>query len=313
MSKNNEIIFLEPIFKEMVWGSNNLKAKYGFNSPFEQTGEAWVVSSHEDGDCVISNTMQKGKSLSWLWSTHPELFGNLESNKFPLLIKFIDAKDDLSVQVHPDNKYAFTNENGSKGKKECWYVVDCDKDATIIVGHNASSREEIIQHINDDKWSIILNEFPIKPGDFFLINPGTIHAIKGGTIILETQQSSNITYRLYDYGRVVNGKHRELHIEKALDVIDYRKEKKTQTSNFYKCSDGVTQLVSCPEFIVEKYTVSDNLKFEQDKNFICCTVVKGHGKINNHGINTGDAFILPYKFGNVEIKGSVEILASYIT
>ena len=150
---------------------------------------------------------------------HPEVFGKVDSDRFPLLIKIIDAKDDLSIQVHPDDDYAKVHENGSLGKTECWYILDCKKNATIVIGHNSRTKEELSRMIHEGKWSEFIREIPIKKGDFLQIDPGTVHAIKGGTLILETQQNSDITYRVYDYGRLSNGKPRELHIDKSIDVI----------------------------------------------------------------------------------------------
>lgn len=133
---------------------------------------------------------------------HPEVFGNVDSDRFPLLIKIIDAKDDLSIQVHPDDDYAKVHENGSLGKTECWYILDCKENATIVIGHNAWTKRGIKPMIHEGKWSEFIREIPIKKGDFLQIDPGTVHAIKGGTLILETQQNSDITYRVYDYGRL---------------------------------------------------------------------------------------------------------------
>lgn len=142
-----------------------------------------------------------GHTLSWLWAEHRELFGNCEGKEFPLLIKILDAKDDLSIQIHPNDEYAAEHENGSLGKTECWYVLDCEPDATIIVGQRAKDRAEAAQMIEEGRWDDMLNVLPIHKGDFFQIDSGTVHAIKTGTLILETQQSSDVTYRLYDYDR----------------------------------------------------------------------------------------------------------------
>lgn len=159
-----------------------------------------------------------GHTLSWLWAEHRELFGNCEGKEFPLLVKILDAKDDLSIQIHPNDEYAAEHENGSLGKTECWYVLDCEPDATIIVGQRAKDRTEAAQMIKDGRWDDMLNVLPIHKGDFFQIDSGTVHAIKTGTLILETQQSSDVTYRLYDYDRPgTDGKLRPLHIEQSLD------------------------------------------------------------------------------------------------
>ncbi len=155
--------------------------------------ECWYVIDCDDDATIIVG--QRAAS----WDERPELFGGLDGDRFPLLVKILDATDDLSVQVHPGDVYAAEHENGSLGKTECWYVIDCDDDATIIVGQRAASREELAAAIEEGRWGEVLNEIPIHPGDFFQIDAGTVHAIKRGTVILETQQSSDVTYRLYDY------------------------------------------------------------------------------------------------------------------
>ena len=146
-----EMIKLNPVFKTMVWGGNRMRDYFGYEIPGENTGEAWVVSAHPQGDCLISEGMFAGKSLSWLWKNHRELFGNIEGEEFPLLVKFIDAKEDLSIQVHPDDTYAEVHENGARGKTECWYILDCEKDADIIVGHQAKTKEEMKQWMEENQ------------------------------------------------------------------------------------------------------------------------------------------------------------------
>ena len=199
----NEIIFLQPVFKEAIWGGNKLRKIYDYDISSETTGEAWCISAHNSGDCKITNGLYKGQTLSWLWDNHRELFGNLALDRFPLLVKVIDAKKDLSIQVHPDDKYANLNENGSLGKTECWYILDCNEDGSIVLGHNANNKGELRQMIKDNRWADLIKVVKVKKGDFFQIDPGTVHAIKGGNLILEIQQSSDITYRLYDYDRIM--------------------------------------------------------------------------------------------------------------
>ena len=210
---------MNPVFKQMIWGGDRLGKDWGYEIPGDDTGECWAVSAHPNGDCTIKEGTYAGKTLSELWETYPNLFGNTGLDRFPLLIKIIDAKTDLSIQVHPDDAYAKVNENGSLGKTECWYVLDCDEDSSLVIGHNAKDKEELSEMIHHGKWDELIREIPVKKGDFIQINPGTVHAIKGGLMILETQQNSDITYRVYDYGRLTNGKPRELHIDKSIDVI----------------------------------------------------------------------------------------------
>lgn len=214
-----ELLLLEPVFKQMIWGGSRLKDDFGYDIPGDNTGECWAISAHPHGDCTLKNTEYKGKTLSWLWENHRELFGNVQGDRFPLLIKIIDAKADLSIQVHPDDAYAAEHENGSLGKMECWYILDAKEGGTIVIGHNAKNHEEVEEMIRGKRWKEFIREIPVKKGDFFQINPGCVHAIKGGTLIIETQQNSDITYRVYDYDRLQDGKPRALHVQQSIDVI----------------------------------------------------------------------------------------------
>lgn len=308
MMTEKEILFMEPIFKENIWGGNRLRTEYHYNIPSDHTGECWAVSAHENGDCQVSTGTYAGKSLADLWKNNQELFGNIGGDKFPLLIKIIDAKDDLSIQVHPDDAYARINENGSLGKTECWYILDCKEDQDIVIGHNAATKEELVSMVNQKEWNQFIRTLPIKKGDFFQINPGTVHAIKGGTLILETQQNSDVTYRVYDYDRLTDGMPRELHIDKSIDVIEvpYKEDKVIDNKSDTQCK----KLIACNYYQVFKYDITTKEEFVQDKPFLIMSVVEGEGTINNQIIKKGAHFILPNKFGNYTLDGNMMIIAS---
>lgn len=309
MSVNKEILFIEPIFKENIWGGNRLNTEYGYQIPSNTTGECWAVSAHENGDCILLNSEFAGESLGKLWKEKQELFGNMGGDKFPLLIKIIDAKDDLSIQVHPDDTYAKEHENGSLGKTECWYILDCKENQEIVIGHNAKTKEELVSLVEQKKWNQLIRTRSIKKGDFFQINPGTIHAIKGGTLILETQQNSDITYRVYDYDRLTNGQPRELHIDKSIDVIHVPfTEEKVEKDNDIKSQ--CKKLIACNYYEVYKYEITKEEEFLQDKAFLIMSVVEGEGSINGTKIKKGDHFILPYQFGTYKLGGNMTIIAS---
>ncbi|MDD3173967.1 MAG: mannose-6-phosphate isomerase, class I, partial [Herbinix sp.] len=286
-----DIIFLEPVFKSMIWGGNKLETEFGYSIPSDHTGECWTISAHNNGDCLIKNGEYKGKSLSWLWKNHRNEFGNVKGEVFPLLIKIIDAKADLSIQVHPDDNYAKANEKGALGKTECWYILDCEEDAEIVIGHNAKDKQELKDMIDDNQWQKLIKLIPIKRGDFFQIEPGTVHAIKKGTVILETQQNSDITYRLYDYGRLDNGKLRELHIEKSIDVITCPHIDKEVGLNVTK-SENFDQkvLIHCDYYTVQKIDLHGEQDFVQDKSFQNVSVISGSGLIDGQQIKKGDCF-----------------------
>ncbi len=306
-----EIMFLEPVFKEMIWGGNRLSKEFHYNIPSDATGECWAVSAHKNGDCCVKNGAYQGEKLSDLWANHRELFGNQTGDEFPLLIKIIDAKTDLSIQVHPGDAYANINENGSLGKTECWYILDCDEDAKIVVGHNASDKKELREMIAQNRWNDLIQVRPIKKGDFFQINPGTVHAIKGGTLILETQQSSDVTYRLYDYDRLQDGKPRELHIDKSIDVINCPHVDVVSKGTELSLEHGkVEELIQCEFYTVKKITLWGKETFEQTKPFQIYSVIDGDGTINGQAIQKGDHFILPSGFGNYEIQGTMQLIVS---
>ena len=219
MENNKEIIFLKPQLKDVVWGGSKLRDEFGYEGAGENTGECWGISAHPNGDDEIINGRFQGMTLSALYKEHREVFGGISSEEFPLLVKIIDAKQDLSIQVHPDDSYVKEHENCPYGKTECWYVMDCPEGAELVIGHNAKTREELADMIHEGRYEELIKNVPVRKGDFLQITPGTVHAIKGGFTILETQQSSDITYRVYDYGRLVNGKERPLHVQQSIDVI----------------------------------------------------------------------------------------------
>ncbi len=308
-----EIIFLEPVFKSMIWGGDKLATDFGYTIPSDHTGECWAISAHKNGDCTIKGGTYDGAALSWLWENHRELFGNDEGALFPLLVKIIDAKMDLSIQVHPNDDYAGSKENGSLGKTECWYILNCEEDSRIVIGHNARDKKELKQMIEEGRWKELIRVLPIKQGDFFQIDPGTVHAIKAGTVILETQQSSDITYRLYDYDRLDNGKPRELHIEKSIDVISCPHEDRKVSAKVEHFENyDAEELIRCDYYTVEKIQIHGSAQFVQDQSFLNISILDGSGDIDGIAIKKGDHFILPYEYGTYQLKGNMTYIASHI-
>ena len=304
-----EIIRLKPVFKQMIWGGNKLRDEFSYDVDAENIGECWGISAHPNGDCTVSGGVYDGMQLSQLYAEHRELFGNIDSYVFPLLTKIIDADTDLSIQVHPDDEYAGKYENGSLGKTECWYVLDAEPGTTIVIGHNAKNHQEVADMIHDKRWKEFIREIPVKKGDFFQINPGTLHAIKGGTLILETQQNSDITYRVYDYDRLTDGKPRPLHVKKSIDVItapyhEMCEEERAQISK------GLQRLVSCNYYTVWKMDVDGYSEFAQDGKFFLASVTDGSGSINGEKLNKGEHFIIPYGYGAIKFEGEMELIIS---
>lgn len=308
-----QILFLEPVLKEAIWGGTAL-SKYGYDLPSDKIGECWAIAAHEKGSSIVKEGKYKGVTLSELFKNHPELFGNINNEKFPLLVKIISAKEDLSIQVHPNDEYAKKNENGSLGKTECWYVLDCDKNAELVIGHNAKTREELVEMIENNKWDQFISKVQVKPGDFIQINPGAVHAIRGGITVLETQQNSDITYRVYDYDRVgADGSKRELHIKQCIDVINVPATAQNSIENYAGSAENeMVEMISCDYYTVWKIDVNGSMDFIQDRPFMNMSVIDGEGLVNGMMIKKGDHFIIPCGMGMVNLLGEMKIIASSV-
>lgn len=308
-----ELIFFQPFFKEVIWGGHKMREFYGYPIPGDDTGEAWVISANPHGQSVVRGGTFDGMKLQTLWDEHKELFGNPGMKEFPLLVKVIDANDHLSIQVHPDDAYAYTHENGGKGKTECWYILDCEEGADIIIGHHAQTKEELKEMIDGGQWDKLLRRFPIHKGDFFYIPSGTVHAIRKGTLILEIQQNSDITYRLYDYGRLQNGKPRELHLQKSMDVIacphkDGQAAEELADHGTY--ADRV--LVESPYFTVSQYKIRTEAEIVQNHPFLLVDVAAGAGTLDGTEVKAGDHLLVPAGYGTLHAEGEMELITTFI-
>lgn len=314
-----ELIFLQPVFKEMIWGGSRLAEEFGYDIPGDDTGECWGISAHSNGDCTVKNGVHAGRKLSSLWQDNPELFGrDRAEGVFPLLTKIIDAKADLSIQVHPSDDYAKVHENGSLGKTECWYILECPENATLVVGHNAADKEECARMIREGRWNEFIREVPVRKGDFVSMVPGTVHAIKGGIMLLETQQNSDITYRVYDYDRLSNGKKRELHVEKSIDVITApAAPAKESIHNFADTEKNVPVLMEKSAYYrVWKLSVDTKEALilsecrDFDSIYLLMSVVEGSGELNGAAIKKGDHFIVPAGYADMHFTGCMELIVS---
>lgn len=310
MSDNREIIFLKPYFSHTIWGGTKLRDVFGYDEEGDDIGECWGISALPQGPSIVRGGAFDGMRLDDLYKKHPEIFGT-NHEKFPLLTKIIDAKEELSIQVHPDDEYAKVHENGALGKTECWYVLDCGNDASLVIGHNARTHEQLCEMMDKGEWSLLIREVKIKKGDFIQIDPGTVHAIKGGVVVLETQQNSDITYRLYDYDRLLNGKKRELHVSKCKDVITVPARDVSATIiHDAGCEQGIRVLHSCKYYKVSRINVVSGLEYEVKELYVLASVVEGEGKINGHPLKKGDHFVLPANYGICEFTGNMKLIVS---
>lgn len=308
-----KILHLEPVLHEKIWGGTELRDQFGYTIPSDHTGECWAISGHPNGDCRVTNPEFGGQTLGRLFRTRRELFGNIPGDVFPLLVKIIDARQDLSIQVHPDDAYAKVHENGSLGKTECWYVLDSKPGTTVIIGHNAGTREEMRQMVAEGKWNQLLRQVPLRKGDFFQINPGCLHALKGGSLILETQQSSDVTYRFYDYDRLENGKKRELHIEKSLDVTTVPFVPDRTVPGTETVGDAeITHLVTCPFYSVYRAVLHGAAGLTFRAPFVNVSIIGGAGTVDGEPVKKGDHMVLTANYGPCRLEGNMELVYSYI-
>lgn len=304
------VLKMKPVFKEMIWGGHKLRDVYGYDIPSDNTGECWAISAHKNGDCLIADGEFEGKSLSWLFDNHRELFGGIEGNQFPLLVKIIDAKNDLSVQVHPDDTYAGEHEH-SLGKTECWYVLQADEGTNMVMGHHAKSKEEFVKAIEEDDYDNLLNKFQIKKGDFFYIPSGTLHAICSGSLIYEAQQSSDITYRVYDYHRKdKDGNERQLHVQQSIDVTNISADADQQKEFVSVPLENGTRtcMVESEFFKVYSYKMTGKNTVANDAPFQMVSVIDGEGTLNGDAVKKGDHFVICSDQKETNFDGNMEVM-----
>ena len=254
-----ELLMIKPVFKEAILGGKKLREVFHYTIPSDKTGECWAISGHPNGEGSIDGGSFDGMKLGTLWKDRPELFGHYPGNQFPLLVKIIDAQQDLSIQ----------------------------------------------------SWDKFIRKVPVKKGDFFQIDPGCLHAIKGGTLILETQQSSDITYRVYDYDRLSDGKPRPLHVEQSIATIN---------APFVSCQGEIvkeelcgavhTHLITCPYYSVDKYEIHGEWETEFASYFTNVSVLEGEGTVDGVPVKKGCHFILPHRYGSCKFRGELSIICS---
>lgn len=311
-----EPLFLDGVLQEKIWGGTKLRDEFGYDIPSEHTGELWAISAHPNGPATVKNGEFKGQTLAELWEDHRELFGNQEGDVFPLLTKIIDAQDDLSVQVHPNDEYALEHE-GELGKTECWYILSAEPGAKIVYGHTAKTKEELEEQIKTGNWDELLQYVEVEVGDFFYLPSGTIHAIGSGIMILETQQSSDTTYRLYDYDRKDDeGNLRDLHIKESIDVTTVPHTDNVTDPALVQIKDSkLTELVKSEYFTVFDWDLDGSITFEQDSLYTLVSVIDGEGQLiiedKTYDIQRGDHFILPYEIKEWTFEGKIHLIASH--
>ncbi len=313
-----EPIFFKPIYKQVVWGGNNIKSFLSRKIEEENIGESWEISAHSNGISQILNEAFNNENLYELFndkSKRKEIFGNkcVEMERFPILVKFIDAKENLSIQVHPDDEYARKYENDS-GKNEVWYIMDCTKNAKIVYGFKENIKQQNLKESIKDIENNV-KYVNVKKGDFISIQAGTIHAICGGMILCEIQQSSDVTYRVYDWNRIgLDGKPRQLHTEKALEVI--KLDNKTEVYNYSKFENTIN-IYNSNNFNIDLINTKNNIiEYSNIDTFTAYIVLEGTGKVKTNNfekdIQIGSVFLIPAELGEYTINGNMKLMKVYI-
>ncbi len=314
-------IKLNPYVSETIWGGKKLIEEYGVKTEKNNAAEGWMLSCHEAGSSTVANGNFAGMSFADVVKENPELCGNNAKNfaDFPILIKFIDAMDNLSVQVHPTKEYCEKTGRG-QSKTECWYIIDAEEDAYLILGFKDKiTPEEFKAAIENNTLTDYVSKVPVKKGDFFFIESGTLHAICKGILLAEVQESSNTTYRIFDYNRVGNdGKPRELHVEDGAAVT---KLEKYSQPDFCKGNSLDTPerklLADCPLFKVWKIDLNGEICGVSDENsFVSLLIMDGNGTLEVCGetvsLTKGESIFIPANAGEYKISGNMEIIETRI-
>lgn len=315
-----EILKLKPAIKDYLWGGRRLVEEYNKESDLEKVAESWEMSNHKDGSSIIINGKYANLSFrEYLEKEGKKIWGDNcnKYNSFPIMIKFIDAKQALSIQIHPDDEYALKYE-GEFGKNEFWYVLDAEPGAFLYYGVNEEmTKAKFKERIENGTICDYLKKVEVKKGDCFLINAGTIHAIGAGTVIAEIQQCSNSTYRVYDFGRIgADGKPRELHINKAVDVANLKPSGKNGEAEgeLIDHSFYVSMLLTNNEyFTCTKYDINGDVTLNAtNSSFNSVIVIEGNGKIISNSqeleIRKGDSFFIPAGYGSYTVFGNVSLI-----
>ena len=314
---------LVPVFKDYLWGGTKLKTRFNKRTEVSPLAESWELAAHPDGDCLIANGPFAGVALSEFLRNFPESLGRgrIAGGKLPVLIKLIDAREPLSVQVHPDDEYAKRTE-GSAGKTEMWYVLDREPGAFLYCGFERDvSREELTRRIEDGTVTEVLHKAPVEPGDVFFMEAGTVHAIGAGIVIAEIQQNSNTTYRVFDYGRRgPDGKERPLHVAKALDVATRGPvcaEPPGRGAPLSLPCAMLRRLVRCAFFSVELLQLSGVCEYPTDgTSFVSILCVSGAGMLTEQGVRLdivkGGSVFVPARKGSLVLEGNGAFLLTTV-
>lgn len=302
------ILFFKPIPRPAIWGHTLVKDYFGYTDFPDGIGQSWAFSAQKDASTVCISEPFCGQTLLQLWENHQELFGH-EGEHFPVIISLVAPEDDLSIQVHPDDFHAKAK-GYPCGKNEAWYFIKTKDNAQIVYGHHAKDEDDLRQYIKEERWNDLIAHLDVHTGDFVYLPSGLLHALKKGSIVYEIQQSTDITYRFYDYHRRdENGKERQLHLEEAIDCLSY--DPKDMENHIEPQKEKIgdilkTIFISNDSFTVMRLEINGTGLYE-DMNYQLATVIQGQGQANGEKVHIGDSFLIP-KGTKVQFDGQMTIM-----
>lgn len=318
------VIKFDPLLKQTIWGGDRIEKFKQLSHTADNIGESWEISGVNDNESVVHEGMYKGKKLNELVAEMKEKFVGEDNyrrfgNEFPLLIKFIDAKKDLSIQVHPDDDTA-RKHGKTRGKTEMWYLLESDENAKLRSGLSEKiTPEQYKKHVEEDTICDVTDEYDVKENDCFFIPAGRIHSIGAGCFLIEIQQTSDVTYRIYDFKRRdSNGCLRQLHTEEAAECIDYNVEPDYRTHYKPRKNEGVT-LAACKYFTASVYDINEpmTLDYSELDSFVILICIKGNGTITDekgtaYTFSAGETVLLPAWDNSVHISGDVKFIETFV-
>lgn len=305
----NEVLFLKSPMVEKLYGGHKIQDSFGIGDPTKKIGEYWVISGHDHGLSVVENGEYKGQTLKDIYLNHRELFANDTHNKFPLLIKINEVTQPVSVQVHPNDA-----QSNGEGKAECCLFLNVEEGTRIIRGHTAKTREELKQRVENNEWDSLLIRKPIQNDDFIFTPPGVIHGIEGNLLMAEVQQSSDTTYRLYDYDRYVDGKPRQLHVKQALEVTTVpHKEPEAHPVTTEENGNTHIDYIDNDFFKINRYKIDNEVSLD-NPTYSCVVVLSGKGTLKiedtNYPIQAGMGMVITTNAKSYALEGHMDVLIS---
>ncbi len=305
-----QVLKIRPIFQQKIWGGQRLSSFFEELPTNENIGEAWAISAHPSGDCLIENGPLNGLRLSDVFLNHKDLFAFDKHTTFPLIVKLIDAQADLSIQVHPNDEMAHLY-GQQNGKEEAWIILDAPSNHQIQLGHYATTKDQFTKLVHLGLWDKLLRYQKVEKNYFIPVRPGTLHAILKGTLLIEIQQSSDVTFRLYDYDRLdESGQKRDLHIAQSINVTSIPDTSIAPKKLPLSHSNKREVIFDGAYFSIEQWNVNHLMKIE-NKTYLLLTILEGAGMIEGRNCHKGDSFIITSMATNLELSGSMKCVVCY--